>query len=103
MKVQLSHRLDGELAAWATGYAKSRESSRAVVIEEALRHLRERVEGDPVALAFDGRQPAGPRVAVKAPAVVVRASQLAERRDPNPVGTERQKRIQRDAERKQAK
>jgi hypothetical protein len=98
MKVQLSHRLDGELAAWATGYAKSRESSRAVVIEEALRHFRKLAERGDVQVV-----PAEPRPVVKAPAVVVRASQLAARRDPNPVGTERQKRIQRDAQRKQAK
>jgi hypothetical protein len=41
MKVQLSHRLDEGLAAWATEYGASRGTSRAVVIEEALRHFRE--------------------------------------------------------------
>lgn len=40
MKVQVSHRLDEELLAWATEYGTSRGSSRAVVIEEALRHFQ---------------------------------------------------------------
>lgn len=39
-KTLVSHRLDDELLAWATGYAKVRGSSRAVVIEEGLRHFR---------------------------------------------------------------
>jgi hypothetical protein len=41
MKVQVSHRLDEELLAWATEYGESRRSSRAVVIEEALRVFRD--------------------------------------------------------------
>jgi hypothetical protein len=40
MKVQVSHRLDRELLAWATEYGESRRWSRAVVIEEALRHFK---------------------------------------------------------------
>lgn len=45
MKVQLSHRLDEELASWATEYGVSRGTSRAIVIEEALRHFRELSKG----------------------------------------------------------
>lgn len=45
MKVQLSHRLDEELAAWAAEYGSSRGTSRAVVIEEALRHFRDLSKG----------------------------------------------------------
>jgi hypothetical protein len=45
MKVQVSHRLDEELLAWATEYGESRRTSRAVVIEEALRHFRGLSEG----------------------------------------------------------
>jgi hypothetical protein len=36
----LSHRLDEGLASWATEYGASRGTSRAVVIEEALRHFQ---------------------------------------------------------------
>lgn len=39
-KEAVSHRLDGELMAWATSYAKARGSTRSLVIEEALRSLR---------------------------------------------------------------
>ena len=39
-KVQVSHRLDEDLLQWATEYGESRSSSRAVVIEEALRHFQ---------------------------------------------------------------
>jgi hypothetical protein len=40
MKQLVSHRLDSELLAWATSYAKSRGTSRGVVIESALVALR---------------------------------------------------------------
>jgi hypothetical protein len=45
MKSQVSHRLDDELLSWATEYGSSRGTSRAVVIEEALRHFRELTRG----------------------------------------------------------
>jgi hypothetical protein len=41
MKVQVSHRLDEGLLAWATEYGESRKASRSSVIEEALRHFQE--------------------------------------------------------------
>lgn len=44
-KVQVSHRLDEGLLEWATVYGESRGSSRAVVIEEALRSFRGLAEG----------------------------------------------------------
>lgn len=45
MKVQVSHRLDEALLAWATEYGESRRVSRAVVIEEALKHFKELSKG----------------------------------------------------------
>jgi hypothetical protein len=45
MKVQVSHRLDEELLLWATEYGGSREKSRAVVIEEAIRVFRDLCSG----------------------------------------------------------
>jgi hypothetical protein len=41
MKVQVSHRLDESLLAWATEYGESRKASRSSVIETALRHFQE--------------------------------------------------------------
>lgn len=50
MKVQVSHRLDEGLLAWATEYAESlstpeRRITRSAVIEGGLKHLRELAGG----------------------------------------------------------
>lgn len=67
MKVQVSHRLDGELLSWATEYGEARGSSRAVVIEEALRHFRDLSSGGVPDLPFEPKSAARvkPRPAVK--------------------------------------
>jgi hypothetical protein len=45
MKVQVSHRLDSDLLAWATEYGEQRGKSRAVIIEEALKVFRDLCAG----------------------------------------------------------
>jgi hypothetical protein len=81
MKVQLSHRLDEGLAAWATEYGASRGTSRAVVIEEALRHFRELSRGGvpelPVVDTPEVRQERASAVGVAGAAAIARSEAKA--------------------------
>jgi hypothetical protein len=74
-KVQVSHRLDESLLAWATEYGGGRGSSRAVVIEEALRAFRELAEGGVPNLPPEP----GPKPAPKRKPAVSRSSVMGER------------------------
>jgi hypothetical protein len=44
-KTTVSHRLDDELLAWANEYARSRATTRSILLEEGLRHLRDLSRG----------------------------------------------------------
>jgi hypothetical protein len=57
MKVQVSHRLDSDLLAWATEYGEQRGKSRAVIIEEALKVFRDLCAGGVADLPDDAISP----------------------------------------------
>lgn len=93
MKVQVSHRLDEELLSWATEYGESRGSSRAVVIEEALRHFQALSRGGVPDLPAEAPAPKSAPVVKPIPGLR-RASSLEARNRANPSGLDRQARIE---------
>jgi hypothetical protein len=96
-----SFRLDVDLLDWVGVYAKTRGASQAVVIESALANLKREAEGGVPDLPVADTPEVRVERALKA-APVQRASSIETRRALNPMGWERQERIERQAAKRAA-